>query len=284
MLRTEPIEQILGFERAPAHPGYQFQPFVQTPSMDPDPTLNFEQGEVIYENQRVTEWVRFWKVLTGITVGAWPAFYTFEIYAGDGAPSLQWMAEQWNFWQIPTQMQDGSGWNLESYRYCDDHDYMNVQYSAKRLVVRPAHTFYLVSVLALLQHMNFDYVSKMVYNKEKDLVFVYRPDGFWNETEYVYEMHHLEQMVPFPVTSYKDLTMNRDDGILSVHCMSTKDYMKFYGEDKYWNIENKEDFLSQTRSLWKNKTDKYDGQIFNVNHRANEEIILTVSLIKSNNN
>jgi hypothetical protein len=40
--------------------------------------------------------------------------------------------------------------------------------------------------------MNFDYVSKMVYNKEKDIVFVYRPDGFWNEHEYVYEMHHLE--------------------------------------------------------------------------------------------
>jgi hypothetical protein len=27
-LREEPIEKILGFERAPAHPGYQFQPFV----------------------------------------------------------------------------------------------------------------------------------------------------------------------------------------------------------------------------------------------------------------
>jgi hypothetical protein len=88
MLRTEPIEAILGFERAPAHPGYQFQPFVQTPSMDPDPTLNFEQGEVIYENKKVTEWVRFWKTLTGVTFGLWPIFYTFEIYSADGAPSL----------------------------------------------------------------------------------------------------------------------------------------------------------------------------------------------------
>ena len=50
ILREEPIERILGIERAPAHPGYQFQPFVQTPSMSPDPTLNFEQGEVIYES------------------------------------------------------------------------------------------------------------------------------------------------------------------------------------------------------------------------------------------
>ena len=46
-------------------------------------------------------------------------------------------------------------------------------------------------------------------------------------------------MVPAPVTSFKNLTMNRDDGILSIHCMSTKDYMKFYNEDKYWNVELK---------------------------------------------
>ena len=39
---TEPIEKIFGIERAPAHPGYQFQPFVQTPPMEPDPTLSFE--------------------------------------------------------------------------------------------------------------------------------------------------------------------------------------------------------------------------------------------------
>ena len=144
---------------------------------------------------------------------------------------------------------------------------MNIQYSGKRLVGRPAHTFYIISVFALLQNINFDYVSKMVYNKDKDLVFVYRPDGFWGETEYVYEMHHLEQMVPSPVTSYKHLTMNRDDGILNIHCMSTKDYLKFYNEDKYWNLDQKEDFLGQTRSLWLNKVDKYEGQIFNLSHR-----------------
>ena len=28
ILREEPIERIMGIERAPAHPGYQFQPFV----------------------------------------------------------------------------------------------------------------------------------------------------------------------------------------------------------------------------------------------------------------
>lgn len=136
---------------------------------------------------------------------------------------------------------------------------MNVQYGAKRSFIRPTNTFYMLTVIALIQNMNLDYVSKMVYNRDKDLVFVYKPDGFWSETEHVYEMHHLEQMVPFPVTSYKDLSANREDGIVTVHCMSTRDYLKFYNENKYWNLDHKDDFMSQTRTLWGDRMSKYNG-------------------------
>jgi hypothetical protein len=160
--------------------------------MDPDPTLNFEKGEVIYENPRVLEWIRFWKAATATIICFWPAFYTFEIYAADGTPSLAWQAENWNWFRIPQQFQDGSGWNLNEYRYCDDHDYMNIQYSVKRTIGRPGHSMYILTCLALLQNINFDYVTKMTYNKDKDIVFVTRPDGLWGEQEYVYEMHHLE--------------------------------------------------------------------------------------------
>jgi len=66
--------------------------------MDPDPTLNFEQGEVIYENKKVTEWIRFWKTATAGVLCLWPGFYMFEIYAADGVPSLRWMGDNWNFW------------------------------------------------------------------------------------------------------------------------------------------------------------------------------------------
>jgi len=104
---------------------------------------------------------------------------------------------------------------------------------------------------------------------------VYRPDGFWSEHEYVYEMHHLEQTVPSAVTAYKNLTMQREDGILNIYCMSTRDYLKLYNEDKYWNLDLKEDFLGQTRSMQKGYVDKYNGKIFNLSHRANEEDTLT---------
>ena len=231
--------------------------------MDPDPTLSFEQGETIYENRRVVEWVRFWKTLTFTTLGLGPGFYIFEIYAADGAPSLSWLADNWNWWQIPQQFQDGGGWQLESYRYCDDHEYMNVQYGGKRALARPAHTAYVMQVLILLQYMNFDYVSKMVYSKDKDLIFVYKPDGIWNETEYVHEVHHLEQMVPYAVSALENHPMQKDDGIMTVYDMAQRENLKLYGDDKYWNLDLKDEFMGQTRSLWHgNFDDKRDGSIF----------------------
>ena len=71
--------------------------------MEPDAALNFEEGEVIYENTRVAEWVKFWKASVIATFGLGPGFYLFEIYAGDGAPSIDWMAENWNWAEIPKQ-------------------------------------------------------------------------------------------------------------------------------------------------------------------------------------
>jgi len=93
---------------------------------------------------------------------------------------------------------------------------MNIQYGAKRSIVRPSHTMYVAVLAVLLYGMDFDYVTKMRYNKDKDLIFVNRPDGMWWETEHVYEMHHLEQMVPAPVTAMKNMSTMSHDGIMTV--------------------------------------------------------------------
>ena len=97
-MREEPIERIIGFERAPVNPSYQFQPFTQTPPIEPDASVNFEEGEIIYENKKVSEWIKFWKASAIGLFGLSPGFYLFEIYAADGAPSLSWMADNWNSW------------------------------------------------------------------------------------------------------------------------------------------------------------------------------------------
>ena len=166
-MAEHPFERILGVERIFAHPGYQIQPFVQTPSMEPDPTLSFEEGEVIYENSRIREWVRMWRFIGAMTLPLWPAFYMFEIYEGDGVPSL--------FAQVPLQAQDAGYWDLDQVKYCDDneeHDYMNIQYAMKRSFVRPFHSFYQACVIGFLHMLYMDYATKVTYNKDKDIVFV----------------------------------------------------------------------------------------------------------------
>jgi hypothetical protein len=220
MLAQEPLDTIFGIERAPAHPGYQFQPFVQTPSMDPDPTLNFDVGETIYENRQVLEWARFYKIFFTATAMASPAFYGYEFYKNEGAPSLGWLSENFNWFQIPRQFQDGGDINLNKYLYCDNRDYMNMQHAMKRLMVKPVHTAHLAVCGYIIYYVNFDYVTKMTYNKDKDLVFVYKPDAWWNEKEYVHEVHHLEHVVPASVTTWKEMSAMKDDGIITISDLS----------------------------------------------------------------
>ena len=112
--------------------------------------------------------------------------------------------------------------------------------------------------------MDFNYVSKMRYNKDKDLVFVTRPSKFWSEAEHVYEVHHLEQMVPSPVTAMKDMTSLHPNGILTVRCMATNENLKFYKDSKYWNNDVRDEFIKETSGLWlNNHSDKEGGRIFN---------------------
>jgi len=153
------------------------------------------------------------------------------------------MSENWSWWDIPRQFQDGSGWDTAGYRYCDDHDYMNLQYGAKRTVVRSSHTMYVATLMGLLYNMNFDYVTKMKYNKDKDLVFVTKQSKLWGEKEHVFEMHHLEQMVPAPVSAVPDMSAMKANGVMTVRCMAQNENLKFYKEEKYWNADLRKEFF-----------------------------------------
>ena len=265
VLAEEPLERIFQFERAQAHPSYQMQAFVQTPSMDPDPSLSFEKAETIYENKAVGEWVRLWTSLLAIVLPFWPAFFTFEIYQADNVPSIDWATDMSiPFAPVPKQFQDTGDLDLEKMRYCDDHDYMNMQYAMKKAVIRPAHTMYQFAILTTLINLNFEYATKVVYNKDKDMVFVYKPAGIFKSMEYVYEVHHLESPSPPPIGSYQHLGVGKKDGIISLFCMDTNQTIKLYNDPKYWNLELRDEFLSQTRSLWLDLTDKYEGKVVTI--------------------
>lgn len=44
------------------------------PGTSPHPSLNFEPGEVVYENTRLLEWAKFWKA-SGLFGLAWGAIF-----------------------------------------------------------------------------------------------------------------------------------------------------------------------------------------------------------------
>ncbi len=68
--------------------------------------------------------------------------------------------------------------------------------------------------------------------------------------------------MPFPSTSWKDLSQMHENGIIKVRCMSTKKQFRLYGDDKYWNLDERKNFLRSTRNLWRNLVDGRTGQHF----------------------
>lgn len=68
------MERLLKLENDIYHPTYLDQPFVQMPNVKPSESLNFEHGEVIYENTQVLEWVKFWQ-LTALAGGGFFALF-----------------------------------------------------------------------------------------------------------------------------------------------------------------------------------------------------------------
>ena len=52
------MDRLFKLEKDIYHPAFTNQPFVKMPTQHPSESLNFEQGEVIYENTRILEWIR----------------------------------------------------------------------------------------------------------------------------------------------------------------------------------------------------------------------------------
>lgn len=74
-----PCDRLFKLENDIFHPTYLDQPFIQMPSVRPSESLNFEQGEVIYENTKVLEWVKFWQASVFSAGGFFGIFIPFNM-------------------------------------------------------------------------------------------------------------------------------------------------------------------------------------------------------------
>lgn len=78
-------------------------------------------------------------------------------------------------------------------------------------------------------------------------------------------------MVPYSVLARKEMSALDKNGITTLYCMSTRDYLKFYNDEKYWNHDVKEEFLNSTNNLWKDLSDKYQGHTLQLSAYCNKE-------------
>ena len=89
-------------------------------------------------------------------------------------------------------------------------------------------------------------------------------------------------MVPAAVTAMKNMPSLDPNGILTIHDMADKQYLKFYQDPKYWNADLKDEFMSETRSLWDTThSDKYAGRIFNTGSLASREQATMMQKVES---
>ena len=61
--------------------------------------------------------------------------------------------------------------------------------------------------------------------------------------------------------------------------MDSKGLIKLYGEDKYWNINEKEEFMNSTNTLWRGMSSKYTGQTVSTYGPADDADLALVNLL-----
>ena len=77
-----------------------------------------------------------------------------------------------------------------------------------------------------------DYVVKMQYSKDKELIFVTRISPYGSADEEVYETAHLECLPPSVKAGLPHMSFQDSEGIIDVTCMNTQKILALYNEDK----------------------------------------------------
>jgi hypothetical protein len=253
---------------------YQFQPFVQVPNWEPNKDLCLEEGETIYENKNVFEWVLFWRLFALMT--PLPVFMILmESYNNNTPPSPEYTSRFAGVVPPYNSTMRGLPRKLaDTLNYWGSNMWFWQHWIRKSLA-------YLILIGAGLSmrkitKIGSEYVTKAVYNRERDLVFIWRPTRVFAKEMHVYELHYLEQTVPRVVSSWKNLGALQKDGIVLVHDLRLDHELLFYNEKKYWNIDEREHFYKNTTTFWKGLKHKdYNMGLFitRSNHSTEEELL-----------
>lgn len=251
-----PLDRLLKLEKEIYHPNFIDQPFIQTPSNKPHPSLSFEEGEVIYENAGVQEWINFWKyfsVLAFFFLAGWVNYQFFfknrmtEDFLGKS--KLLWVKSP----KAERKKREKARKNI--FRL----DRFRVLLLIGTVGV-PAIAF---GILRMLTRITQCYIVKMSYSVDKELIFLKRVSTFGRLKEEVVETAHLEVPPPTAVSRIADLSSEDPNGIWRLTNLASVDYLDsilLYNNDKYWNPKLKDEFLRGRLGLWSKAVYGYNRQ------------------------
>lgn len=104
---------------------------------------------------------------------------------------------------------------------------------------------------AKLAHAHvYNYITKMQYNKDQELLFITFTGFNGQPVEEVFEMEHLEILPPSVKSGIKDLSSQDEDGLYMITCMNSGNTFYVYKEDMYWNPALKAKFFERVMRLW----------------------------------
>jgi hypothetical protein len=227
---ANPLQRLLRLEGDMYHPVFTDQPFVQKPSVNPDPDVNFEEGEVLYENTRLLEWGKFWNY-------------------------SMWLGYLWAAVFVPNNLLYKT--NLPTENMLENNFYPYYMHSIYNFDYLKLHIIGIAGAVGYgayhlgggYQCKMMNYVTKVQYNKDKELMFVSRLGIFGGVEEKVYEAHHIEVPPNYSPSTVAMQPHVEDDGMYEVISLNEDISFMLYKDSRFWNPKLKKDFLSKHTQL-----------------------------------
>jgi hypothetical protein len=226
-----PLERLLKLESDLYHPAFLDQPYVHMPKSEPNPSLNFARGPIVYENKRVAEWTKLGYYGLGTTLVTLAGYIPFvSFYKSNGlTPS----ANENLF--IP--------FHNFSIHYIDAY---KIHVPLAALII--SYVFY-ISMWGF-SHFAGNYAQRLVLSQDEELLFVTVQNRDGKTSEKVFEMAHLEILPPGVKAGLEHLSSQREDGIWRITCQNSLEEIWVYNDDRCWNPDLKKSFLRRVSNLW----------------------------------
>ena len=202
-LLGNPIDRLFRLEQDTAHPAFIDQPFVQVPPVNADANVNFQEGEVIYENPDALEWGEFWQksVLAGIFFGG--AFAPYHYFVKNTF--------------ILDHLKEGMDIRFFEFSamYFDN-------YGVTQVALIPVLFYATRYAYLLTKKITQFFPSRVQYNADKDLLFVTVPGSLGDVEERVIEMDHVEIAPASFGIGNAFLSANQADGYYTITDLNAK--------------------------------------------------------------